>query len=370
MSDSGKLGGILLILATILSISLTNSSLQESYLHCWHQELSIGLLSMPVTHWVNDLLMAVFFFLVGLEIKRELLSGELSTAKNAMLPFFAAFGGMLLPALIYFAFNYDTEYVKGWAIPTATDIAFSLGVLSLLGKRVPLSLKIFLTALAIIDDLGGILIIALFYTKEIRTEYLLASLAIITLLYWMNRKQVQRFAFYLLPAFLLWYFIYRSGIHATIAGVVTAAFIPSKKLSKLEHRLHRPVNYLILPLFALANTSIAVSLQSIPQLASTLSLGIILALVAGKTLGISGFVWMTVKSGICSLPSSLRMKHIVGVSMLAGIGFTISLFFTALSFDDPESANAARLAILCGSLLSAICGYIFLSLTLREKYRS
>lgn len=366
-SQSGKLGGLLLVLATVVSISVTNSSLQERYLHFWHQDIGFTFLSMQLDHWVNDLLMAVFFFLVGLEIKRELISGELSSAKNAMLPFFAALGGMLLPALIFTAFNHGTEHAGGWAIPTATDIAFSLGILSLLGKRVPLSLKIFLTALAIIDDLGGILIIAIVYTSKIHFEFLIWSLALLSVLFLLNKNKVKNLLLYFIPAVFLWYFIYRSGVHATIAGVLAALFIPAGSLEKLEHSLNKPVNYLVLPLFALANTTILLSMQSVPDLASALGIGIILALFIGKTLGITSFVFLSIKTGVCALPQNLSMKDIFGVSMLAGIGFTISLFFTSLSFTDADSANIARLSIIAGSFLSAISGMIYLSLTLDKK---
>lgn len=366
LSDSGKLGGVLLIIATIVSISITNSSLGERYLHFWHYPVGFSLISMQIEHWVNDLLMAVFFFLVGLEIKRELVIGELSTTRKALLPFIAALGGMLLPGLIFTAFNYSTENLHGWAIPTATDIAFSLGVLSLLGKRVPLSLKVFLTALAIIDDLGGILIIAIFYTGKIDMLYLMLSSAIMVILYFLNRRDVQSFVYYILPILFLWYFIYKSGVHATIAGVVAAFFIPTKNVEKYEHILHKPVNFFILPIFALANTTIALSADSIPHIYSRLGLGIILALFLGKSLGITTFVYLSVKTKICAL-HKISMKDIFGVSMLAGIGFTMSLFFTALSFKHPENADIARLAIIIGSTISALVGLGFLSFILKKK---
>ncbi|MFN8296497.1 MAG: Na+/H+ antiporter NhaA [Chitinophagales bacterium] len=366
LSESGKLGGVLLIIATIFSISITNSSYSERYLHFWHQEIGNGFISMPLEHWINDLLMAAFFFLVGLEIKRELVTGELSSPKKVLLPLLAALGGMLFPALIFFAFNAGSENIHGWAIPTATDIAFSLGVLSLLGKRVPLSLKVFLTALAIIDDLGGILIIAVFYTNEIHTNYLLLSIGIIAILFLLNKFNVNHFIFYFIPIIFLWYCIYRSGVHATIAGVVSAFFIPINRVEKYEHILHQPVNYFILPIFALANTTIVLSAESIPHIFSDLGIGIILALFVGKTVGISSLVFISIKTKICELPNDILFKHIIGVALLAGIGFTMSLFFTALSFKHPESSNIARLAIIIGSTLSAICGVVFLSFSLKE----
>ena len=367
LSESGKLGGVLLILATIVSIMVTNSSFGETYLHFWHQEIGNDFITMHLEHWVNDLLMAVFFFLVGLEIKRELVVGELSSPKKALLPLLAAIGGMLFLAIIFFVFNAGTENLHGWAIPTATDIAFSLGVLSLLGNRVPLSLKVFLTALAIIDDLGGILIIAVFYTNDIQLHYLLLSIVMLAILFLLNKYKISRFIFYFIPALFLWYFVYKSGVHATIAGVLSALFIPIGKVEQYEHLLHKPVNYLILPVFALANTTIALSAESIPHVFSDLGFGIILALFLGKTMGISSLVFLSIKTRICELPQDISFKHIAGVAMLAGIGFTMSLFFTALSFKHPGNANIARLSIIMGSTISGICGLLFLSVTLNKQ---
>lgn len=367
LAESGKLGGVLLIVATAVSMYVTNSKNGEAYLHFWHQEIGTSFISMSLGHWINDLLMAIFFFLVGLEIKRELVIGELSTPKKIMLPLMAALGGMLFPALIYFLFNHDSAHLHGWAIPTATDIAFSLGVLSLLGKRVPLSLKVFLTALAIIDDLGGIIIIALFYTNEIHANFLLYAGATMGLLYVMTSLKIQKFIFYLIPVLCLWFFVYKSGVHATVAGVLAALFVPIEQVEKYEHILHKPVNYLILPLFALVNTTIPLSGDSIQHVLSNLSVGIIIALVIGKSLGITFFTYLSVKTKIGELQDNSDIKDIFGVSMLAGIGFTMSLFFTALSFNDADSANIARLAIIIGSTISAICGLIFLSLTLDKE---
>ena len=366
LSESGKLGGLLLIAATILSISITNSSLGKNYINFWHQHLAVFSFSLSIEQWVNDLLMAVFFFLFGLEIKRELIIGELSSFRKVLLPLLAAIGGMLFPALIFIAFNAGTENIHGWAIPTATDIAFSLGVLSLLGNRVPLSLKIFLTALAIIDDLGGIIIIALFYSNDIQLIYLAIAAGIVVILWLLNQFKIQKFIFYFIPMIALWYCIFLSGVHATIAGVLSALFIPTKQLEQYEHLLHRPVNYIILPIFALANTTILLSGDSIQHLLSPLSIGIIAALFVGKTLGISTFVFISVKTKLCSLQKNTTMRQIVGLAMLAGIGFTMSLFFTALSFTHPESANIARLAIIIGSSLSAVLGLLFLSFSLKK----
>lgn len=367
LAESGKLGGVLLIVATVVSMYITNSKHSEAYLHFWHQEIGTLFISMSLGHWINDLLMSIFFFLVGLEIKRELAIGELSSPKKIMLPLMAAIGGMLLPATIFYLFNKGTEDLHGWAIPTATDIAFSLGVLSLLGKRVPLSLKIFLTALAIIDDLGGIIIIAIFYTKEIFANYLLYAGVVMVVLYVMTSLKIQKFIFYLIPVLFLWYFIYKSGIHATIAGVLAALFVPIERVEKYEHILHKPVNYLILPLFALVNTTIPLSVESINHVFSNLSLGIIVALLIGKSFGITLFTFISVKTKIGELQDNSDIKDIFGVSMLAGIGFTMSLFFTALSFNDVDSANTAKLAIIIGSTFSAIIGLIFLSLTLDKE---
>ncbi|HMZ34669.1 MAG TPA: Na+/H+ antiporter NhaA [Chitinophagales bacterium] len=367
LAESGKLGGVLLIIATLFSIIVTNSKYGEAYLHFWHINLGNSFLSMHLAHWINDALMAIFFFLVGLEIKREIVSGELSSPKKAMLPLLAAIGGMIFPALIYFLFNHNTHNAHGWAIPTATDIAFSLGVLSLLGKRVPLSLKIFLTALAIIDDLGGIIIIAVFYTAEIHFTYLLYAGIILFVLFLLNTFKVRKFIFYFIPALCLWYCVYQSGVHATIAGVLSALFIPIEKIEKYEHYLHQPVNYLILPIFALVNTTILLSADSIVHVSSPLGLGIILALFLGKSFGITLFTYISIKTKTGELQDNSDIKDIFGVSMLAGIGFTMSLFFTALSFDNPESANIARLSIIIGSTLSAVCGLLFLSFTLDKE---
>ncbi|MCB0507771.1 MAG: Na+/H+ antiporter NhaA [Chitinophagales bacterium] len=367
LSDSGRLGGVLLVLATILSICITNSRFGESYLHFWHKEIGNAFLSMHVEHWVNDLLMAIFFFMVGMEIKREMMIGELSSIKKSLLPIFAALGGMLFPALIYFLFNHNTEYVHGWAIPTATDIAFSLGVLSLLGSRVPMSLKVFLTALAIIDDLGGIIIIAVFYTNDIHLNYLLLSAIVLLLLLILNQLKTKSFIIYFIPMLVLWYFVYKSGVHATIAGVLSAMFIPLGKIEKYERVLHQPVNYLILPIFALANTTIALSADSLQHIFMPVSLGIILALLLGKPLGISCFVYLSLKFKLGALQDNSDIKDIFAVSLLAGIGFTVALFFTALSFKDVESANIARLAILIGSTLSAVFGMLLLSRTIKDN---
>jgi len=356
LAESGKLSGLLLILATLLSLALSNSSRSAAYLSIWHIEIGFDFLHESILHWINDGLMAVFFFLVGLEIKQELQDGELAVKEKAILPVLAAFGGMLFPALIFFAFNAGSkEHLSGWAIPTATDIAFSLGILSLLGKRAPLSLKIFLTALAIIDDLGAIVIIATFYTHQLQPLMLVFAVVLIVVLFALNRFKVKYFVWYLIPALGLWYFILKSGVHPTIAGVVAAFFIPKEMAKKLELNLHRPVNYWILPLFALANTAIPLTFDP-SGLASGLTTGIILGLLIGKPLGITLFSWIGVKTKISHLPSGTNWKQLAGTGMLAGIGFTMSIFIAGLSYKDPAVLDISKLSILAGSAFSALCG--------------
>ncbi len=356
LAESGKLSGLLLILATILSLILSNSGRAASYLSIWHIEIGFDFLHESVLHWINDGLMAVFFFLIGLEIKQELRDGELAVKEKAILPVLAALGGMLFPAIIFYAFNAgSTEHLSGWAIPTATDIAFSLGILSLLGKRAPLSLKIFLTALAIIDDLGAIVIIATFYTHQLNMGMLLIAFLFILVLFFLNRFKVKYFLFYLIPALGLWYFVLKSGIHPTIAGVVAAFFIPWDMALKLELSLHRPVNYYILPLFALANTAIPLTFDP-SGLFSGLTAGIILGLLIGKPLGITLFSWIGVKTKISILPAGTNWKQLAATGMLAGIGFTMSIFIAGLSYKEPAVLDISKLSILAGSTLSALCG--------------
>jgi len=356
LAESGKLSGLLLILATILSLALSNSGRAASYLSIWHIEVGFDFLHETLLHWINDGLMAVFFFLIGLEIKRELQVGELAVKEKAILPVLAALGGMIFPALIFIIFNTGfKEHLNGWAIPTATDIAFSFGILSLLGKRAPYSLKIFLTALAIIDDLGAIVIIATFYTSVLHMMMLLFAFIFVLVLLLLNRFRVKYFIFYLIPALCLWYFILKSGIHPTIAGVVSAIFIPKEIAHKLELSLHRPVNYLILPLFALANTAIPLTFDH-SGLVSGLTFGIILGLLIGKPLGIILFSWIGVKTKISALPAGTNWKQMAGTGMLAGIGFTMSIFIAGLSFNQPAVLDISKLSILAGSTLSALCG--------------
>ena len=367
LAESGKLSGLLLILATGLSLFLSNSDRAASYLSIWHIEIGFDFLHESVLHWINDGLMAVFFFLIGLEIKRELLEGELAVKEKAILPVLAALGGMIFPALIFFAFNSGSkEHITGWAIPTATDIAFSLGILSLMGKRAPLSLKIFLTALAIIDDLGAIVIIATFYTSTLHLGMLLLAAVIVLILFILNRVNVKHFVIYLIPSLFLWYFILKSGVHPTIAGVVSALFIPKNIAHKLELSLHRPVNYWILPLFALANTAIPLNLE-FSGAYNGLTLGIVLGLLIGKPLGICLFAWIGVKTRISVLPGETNWKQMAGTGMLAGIGFTMSIFIAGLSYNTAAVLDISKLSILAGSTLSALCGMGMLYFASKQK---
>jgi NhaA family Na+:H+ antiporter len=368
---SEQIGGIILIFSVFVSLSIANSPLGEDFADLLSVRFGYSSsnldLEYSLAQWINDGLMAIFFLLIGLEIKREIIEGELSSPRKAAMPIFAALGGMFLPAGIYFIFNSNLETISGWGIPMATDIAFALGVLSLLGKRVPASLKVFLAALAIVDDLGAILVIAIFYTSELHWEQLLYSAGILALLISMNYLGVKRLFFYIIPGLFLWYFIHHSGIHATIAGVLLALTIPSnpiKRTSPLEHLEHmivRPVNFLIMPIFALANTNIRFESKMLDGLTSPLGLGIIFGLVLGKPLGVTFFSWIAVKSGIASLPSRSNWKHIFGLGLLAGIGFTMSIFIALLSFNDPDFDIEAKFSILVASVLAGVSGFIFLN---------
>ncbi len=370
LAESGKLAGLLLILSTVLSISLANSVRAESYLGIWHMEIGFDFLHESVLHWINDGLMAIFFFMIGLEIKREIQDGELAVKEKAILPVLAALGGMLFPAIIFFLFNSGSkEHLNGWAIPTATDIAFSLGILSLLGKRAPLSLKIFLTALAIIDDLGAIVIIATFYTHNLHFGMLGIALLFVLVLFALNRFKVKYLFLYLIPALGLWYFILRSGVHPTIAGVLAAIFIPKEMAHKLELSLHRPVNYYILPLFALANTAIPLVFDG-SMLFNGLTAGIICGLLIGKPLGITLFSWIGVKTKISTLPAGTSWKQLAGTGLLAGIGFTMSIFIAGLSYKEPAILDVSKLSILAGSTLSALCGMGVLYFLGKKKHVS
>jgi Na+:H+ antiporter, NhaA family len=363
LAEQGKLSGILLICATAISMLLSNSERAQSYLSLWETEIGFDFLHHSLLLWVNDGFMVIFFLFVGLEIKREMISGELSSFKQSILPVIAAAGGVVAPSLIYFAFNSGLpETIHGWAIPSATDIAFSLGILSLLGNRIPVSWKIFLMALAIIDDLVAILIIAIFYSASLNFIMLGAAAGIFIVMMVMNRMNVLSLMAYLIPGLLLWYFIMQSGIHPTIAGVLAAFAIPLVSGIQLEHSLTRPVNYAILPLFALANTAIPLSFSSMEGFLTPLSLGIILGLFVGKPLGILLSCYLMKISGLAKWPSGANWKQITGIGFTAGIGFTMSIFIASLSFTDYHLTNQAKLAIIAGSLFSAIAGMIILYL--------
>lgn len=374
--SSNQASGIILIFCVLVSLLIANSSAGEGFQRFLDQEVGTHLfhLTYPVSIWINDGLMAVFFLLVGLEIKRELVEGELSSFKNASLPIFAAVGGMLVPAVIYTLFNFGTKYGSGWGIPMATDIAFSLAIISMLGKKIPNSIKIFLAALAIVDDLGAILVIAVFYTEQIHWTYLLLSFGTAALLFLLNYLKVTRLIFYIIPGLFLWYFLHHSGIHATIAGVLLAFSIPTNAsnveispLEKLEHTLHIPVSFLIMPIFALTNTNIAFSSEMVAGVTSTLGLGIICGLILGKLIGINLFSFIAIKLKLSSLPQNSTWTQMTGVGLLAGIGFTMSIFIALLSFkDDIVIQDEAKFAILIASFLAAVLGFVILSMSSKK----
>lgn len=374
---SGQIGGVILLVCVAVSLFIANSSYASAFSTLLATDFGFTfgtqIYSFTVSAWINDALMAVFFLLVGLEIKREMIEGELSSIKKASLPVIAALGGMLVPAFIYFMFNKGQSTASGWGIPMATDIAFALAIISMLGKSVPTSLKVFLAALAIVDDLGAILVIAVFYTNEVHFHYLLMAGGVLALLLAFNFFNIKPLYFYLIPGVFLWYFIHHSGIHATIAGVLLALTIPTNKtniespLEKLEHLLNGPVNYFIMPIFALANTNITFQKEMIDGLASPLGLGIIVGLFAGKTIGVTLFSWIGVKLKLGSLPTRSGWKHIIGLGMLAGIGFTMSIFISLLSFSDELHITEAKFAVLCASVISGLVGFIFLKSIPKKK---
>jgi NhaA family Na+:H+ antiporter len=415
-------GGILLIFCTIIALIWANSPFADSYHHLWETYLSVGVgkigLNYSLHHWINDGLMVIFFFVVGLEIKRELLVGELSTAKKAALPIAAALGGMIFPALIYTIFNLGSESASGWGIPMATDIAFVAGMLALLGKRVPLSLKIFILALAIVDDIGAVLVIAIFYTSNISSTSLLIAAGLIVLLIAMNRIGVRNLLVYTLVGIALWLAFLKSGVHATVAGVLLAFTIPvssrintkkfrseneslikdfdnagehgedvltnSKRLSivnqienncekiltplqRFEHGLHPWVSFFIVPVFALANAGVTIGSGLSSALIHPVSIGIILGLFFGKQIGIFSFSYLAVKLKLASEPEGVSWKKIYAASVIAGIGFTMSLFIANLAFNSPELLNISKVGILAGSLLSGVVGFIILKSALSKK---
>jgi len=364
--QSKKTAGILLIVCTVISLVLANSPLGEDYLHMWQ----IKIAGLTIEHWVNDALMAIFFLLIGLELERELYNGELSSFKNALLPIVAAIGGICAPALIHLALNSGTATQPGIGIPMATDIAFALGVLALLGDRVPASLKIFLSALAVMDDLGAIIVIAVFYTAQLSIVYLLSALAVFGLLLCMNRfLRIVTLIPYLIGGAVMWLLMLKSGVHATIAGVLLAFTIPYSAIQddaespshRLESALHTPVALLILPVFAFANTGIIIGADWAQALASSNSLGILAGLVIGKPLGITLLCYVAVAIGLCKLPLDIRWRHVFGAGLLGGIGFTMSIFITNLAFvGQPDIVNASKMAILIASLIAGVVGFAWL----------
>ena len=374
--NSTSSSGIILFSCLILSLIIANSPIGAGFNTLL--ETQIGFennavhLRYPIALWINDGLMAIFFLLVGLEIKREVVEGELSSPKKAILPIICAIGGAIVPALIYSLFNSGSPTAGGWGIPMATDIAFALAVLSLLSDKVPISLKIFLAALAIVDDLLAILVIALFYSSELHFMNLIYAGAILGLLFLFNRLGVKNLAFYLIPGVLIWYFVHHSGIHATIAGVLVALTLPTtadekeSPLEKLEHALTKPVSFLIIPIFALANTNIRIEDGMVEGLFTGLGMGIVLGLIIGKPVGILLISWLSVKLKISQLPDQAGWIHILGVGLLAGIGFTMSIFISILSFADPLLVQEAKFSILVGSILSGFLGYMILSFSSKK----
>ena len=365
--------GLVLLIAAIIALVISNSNFSELYFSTLEQYLFIGInnfgLKLSLHHWINDLLMAIFFFFVTLEIKREFIQGELSNLKKALLPIIGAVGGMVIPALVYVVINFgNTETLNGWAIPSATDIAFSLGILSLLGSRVPISLKIFLTALAIIDDLGAILIIAFFYSGDLSISYLSLILISYILLLTLNKFGVKKFVPYLIIGAFMWFFTYKSGIHATIAGVLLASTIPHRVknndfslLIKLEHAISPYVAFMIMPIFAFANAGVSLDGLSLSSLLKPVPLGILLGLFIGKQVGVMIFSFIAVKTGAAQMPDNSSWLSLYGVSVLTGIGFTMSLFVGNLAFaENTEYIDGVKIGVLAGSLLSTLFGYFIL----------
>lgn len=370
--------GILLLLFATLALITVNSPLNSLYYDIKYTDVPISLgefnFTKTISHWVNDGLMAIFFFVIGLELKREILEGELSSFDRMVLPAIAAIGGMVAPAIIYVLVNINNpENMSGWAIPTATDIAFSLAVLLIIGKNVPLSLKVFLLSLAIIDDLGAVLIIAFFYTAQISGTYLIYSSIVFVLLILINRMGINKMYVYMILGVFLWYFVLKSGVHATIAGVLLATTIPNTSnnslehsmLKDLEHKLHNFVGILVLPIFAFFNSDINFADVTLSSIYSPLSLGVILGLLLGKPIGITLFTYVGMKTNLFNLPENVTIKDVFGLSLLCGIGFTMSLFINGLAFSDPVLIDSSKLGIFIGSMISAVAGYLIL----KSKYQ-
>ncbi len=369
--ESEKVAGILLLFCTLISILFANSSFGENYIQFWQNEF----FGHRLEFWINDGLMTIFFLLIGLELEREIYQGELSNIKDALLPIFAAIGGIIVPASIYLFFNFGSNTQSGAGIPMATDIAFALAVLSLLGKKVPVSLKIFLTAFAVIDDLGAILVIAIFYTKSFIWSNLAIAFSIFIFLLILNRLKVKNLIPYLFLGTLMWYFMLLSGVHATISGVLLAFAIPfgngkSKSSSYiLQHFLHKPVAFFILPIFALANTAIILNPNSFDAFSKNYSLGILFGLLVGKPLGIFLATFFSVKLGFCKLPFDLNWKIILGAGFLGGIGFTMSIFITLLAFENQETINNSKFVILISTLFAGFIGFFYLNSILKKKLK-
>jgi Na+:H+ antiporter, NhaA family len=366
--ESEKVAGLLLVICTIISLIIANSAIGEGYMHFMHQKVDLSFanvsLNYSVEHWVNDGLMAIFFLMVGLEVEREIYVGELADFKKAILPLAAAVGGICIPALIHFILNKGTATQSGFAIPMATDIAFALGILALAGNKVPTSVKVFLTALAIIDDIGAILVIAFFYTKTVLFTYLLVAGGILLGLFVLNRLRIKNLFFYIIPGIVMWYCFLKSGIHATIAGVLLAFVIPFHNDDEenvsyhLQHFLHKPVAFIIVPIFALVNTAILIPSNIAASLATSNSLGIILGLGVGKLVGIFTIPFVLVKTGIAKLQQGVTWKNLVGIGLLGGIGFTMSMFISNLAFEDADIVSTSKLSILIASTVAAAAGLI------------
>lgn len=375
--ESSTGGGILLMVCVVLALIVANSPLGDSLLTLLSTQVGFENesihLKYSIKQWIDDGLMAIFFLLVGLEIKRELVEGELASPKKAALPIFAAVGGALLPAAIYGILNFSEDTHHGWGIPMATDIAFALAVISMLDKRVPASLKVFLAALAIVDDLLAILVIAIFYSSDLHLTYLLYAGILFLIQIGFNKFGVKNILAYVIPGVFMWYFIHHSGVHATIAGVLTAMTLPTTEddvespLERLEHLIAKTVNFIIIPLFAFVNTAIVLSVDMFGGLTSRMGMGIILGLILGKSLGILSTCWICVKSGISSLPEGAKWSHMFGVGLLGGIGFTMSIFVSMLSFSDALHIEEAKLAILVASLLAGVLGYLYLKMISKKS---
>jgi NhaA family Na+:H+ antiporter len=370
--------GITLLICTGVSLLLANTGFwQEGYRNSWFDSFDgsldhhthLGFLLMPNSPVlvINDGLMAIFFFLVGMEIKRELVTGELASIKKSLLPVFGAIGGMLVPALLFSFFNKGTDSMQGWAIPTATDIAFTLGVASLLGNRIPVGLKIFITALAIIDDLGAIIVIAFFYGGQLQLLYLAGCAGAILIIWLLNRAKIKFGIIHWLLGIVLWYCMFHSGIHATVAGVVFAFLVPTDQLTRFELRFHKPVYFIIMPIFALANTAIALPANSIQELNHPLSWGVLAGLCLGKPLGIVAACYFLVKKKWADLPRGVNWHKMIGAGLLAGIGFTMSIFISTLAFADPSKQDIAKISVLLASFIAMIVGFLWLKL---EKHKT